>query len=148
MHCQYKPHYFEKFPIKKLQRLNFSHMYCDDIKTGGMDKDAFLSLRDDIKERGLLNPIIVEVDAGHPPRYRIAMGNNRVEVVEQLGEEFVKALVFFKSIEPPPDLGEYTKILDTELETFMEEAHPTDETWKKSGWAERLLRFIESRPAA
>lgn len=145
MRCQYKPHYYEKFPIEKLHRLNFSHMYCDGVKTGGMKREAFLSLHDDIAEKGLINPIIVEVDAGHPPRYRIAMGNNRVEVVEQLGHEHVKALVFFKSIEPPNGLGEYVKIVDSELETFMEEKHPGDETWKKSGWADRLLKYVASR---
>jgi hypothetical protein len=147
MRCQYKPHYFEKFPIKQLHRLDFSHMHYDGLKTGGMDKEDFLSLRDDIAANGLINPIIVEVDAGQPPRYRIAMGNNRVEVVDQLGDEYVKALVFFKAITPPDYLGTCTEILDSDLEEFMKEKHPGDDTWKKSGWADRLLKFVATRAA-
>jgi hypothetical protein len=122
-------------------------MHFGELKTGGMKKDEFLSLRDNIKEHGLINPIIVEVDGGSPPRDRIAMGNNRVEVVEQLGDKHVKALVFFKSIAPPEELGEHIEITDTNLEAFMEVKHPGDNTWKKSSWADRLLKYVAARAA-
>jgi hypothetical protein len=143
MRCQYKAYYFESFPIKELMFLDFTHMHVDGIKTGGMKKEAFLSLTDSIRSEGLINPIIVEVDSG--PRFRIAMGNNRAEVVKQLGEDFIKALVFFNCTQPTPELGECTHIFDTDLEAFMEEKHPGDETWKKSAWADRLLKFVASR---
>lgn len=143
MRCQYKPFYFEDFPIDKLSRLDLAHMHFGEVRTGGMKEDAFLALKSNIKEHGLINPIVVEVDSG--PRYRIAMGNNRVEAVDQLGHKHVKALVLFKCTQPTADLGENIPIEDGELEAFMERAHPGDDFWKKSGWADRLLKFVSSR---
>ena len=143
MHCQYKAYYFDEFPIDRLTFLDFSHMYVDGMKTGGMKKDAFLSLKNSIETEGLTNPIIVEVDSG--PRYRIAMGNNRAEVVKQLGHTHIKALVLFNCTQPSAADGKHTHVLDTDLEDFMSEVHPGDETWKKSGWVDRLLKFVASR---
>ena len=143
MRCRYKAYYFENFPLNKLSLLDFSHMHIDGLKTGGMKKEAFLALYEDIKNNGLINPIVVVVDSG--PRYRIAMGNNRTEVMQQLGYEYIKALVFFRSSQPTPDLGEYIHVTDSNLESFMKEKHPGDRTWTKSGWADRLLKFVAQR---
>ena len=143
MFCQYKPYYFDNFPIEKLRLLDFSHMHFNKLKTGGMKEDEFLALKEDIKENGLINPIVVEVDSG--PVYRIAMGNNRVEAIKQLGYTHVKALVLFCYSQPTDDLGPYEKINDGDLEQFMANKHPGDETWKKSGWCDRLLKFVAER---
>lgn len=118
-------------------------MHFGKLKTGGMKEDEFLALKEDIKENGLINPIVVEVDSG--PVYRIAMGNNRVEAIKQLGYTHVKALVLFCYSQPTDDLGPYEKINDSDLEQFMANKHPGDETWKKSGWCDRLLKFVAER---
>lgn len=143
MRCKYKAYYFESFPIDQLFMPDFSHMHIEGLKTGGMKKDEFLSLYADIEKNGLTNPIVVEVDSG--PRYRVAMGNNRTEVLKQLGHETIKSLVLFNCTQPTPDLGDYTQIVDSELEEFMKEKHPGDDLWKKSGWADRLLKFVAER---
>lgn len=141
MWCQYKPYYYENFPIARLKILDFPHMHIDGIRTGGMKKEAFLALKESIEKDGLVNPIVIEVDSG--PCYRIAMGNNRVEVIRQKGGEFIKALVLFRSSQPVESDGPCTHI--TDLESFMGKVHPGDSSWKKSGWADRLLKFTASR---
>lgn len=143
MFCQYKPYYYDAFPIEKLRLLDFSHMHFDELKTGGMKKDEFLNLKDNIEKNGLINPIVVEVDSG--PVYRIAMGNNRVEAMKQLGYTEIKALVLFCYTHPPEELGPCLQINDNDLETFMAIKHPGDETWRKSGWCDRLLKFVKER---
>jgi hypothetical protein len=143
MYSRYRAYYFKELPIARLQRLDFSHMHYDGVRTGGMPPEEFISLKDDIRKNGLLNPVIVEVDSGNPPRFRIAMGNNRVEAWDQLDHDTIKALVICKQ-QPPPigNLGEYEFVDHPDLESFMAEAHPGDELWKKSSWADRMLRAI------
>jgi hypothetical protein len=143
MFCQYKPYYYDAFPIEKLRLLDFSHMHFDGLKTGGMKEEEFLSLRDNIEKNGLINPIVVEVDSG--PVYRIAMGNNRVEALKQLGHTHVKALVLFCYTQPSEELGPCLQVNDSDLESFMSIKHPGDETWRKSGWCDRLLKFVRDR---
>jgi len=143
MYSRYRAYYFEELPIARLNILNFSHMRHGDLKTGGMPLDEFLALKENIKENGLRNPIVVEVDSGNPPRFRIAMGNNRVEAWQQLGHDTIKALVICKQQPPPIDgLGDYQHIEHPDLETFMACVHPGDDLWKKSSWASRMLKAV------
>ncbi len=143
MYSRYRAYYFEELPIARLQTLDFSHMHFGETKTGGMPLEEFLALKDDIRQRGLINPIVVEVDSGTPPRFRIAMGNNRVEACSQLGWETIKALVIVKGYNLPFEhLGEYTHIKHPDLETFMADKHPGDELWKKSSWADRMIKAV------
>ncbi len=143
MYSRYRAYYFEELPIARLQTIDFAHMDFGDLHTGGMQPEEFLHLKDDIRKNGLINPIVVEVDAGNPRRFRIAMGNNRVEVCDQLGDKTIKALVIVKGHDKPFDgLGEYTEIEQPNLEHFMAQVHPGDEFWKKSAWADRILRAV------
>ena len=119
MSCRYKAYYFENFPISRLTICDAAHLYKDGIKTGGMT---------------------VEVDSGGPPRYRICMGNNRVEALMSLGKTDVRALVIHRSRVPMAEDGAYERVLDENLVSFMEEAHPGNDWWKKSAWAQRILR--------
>lgn len=143
MYSRYRAYYFEELPIARLQTLDFSHMHFGDIRTGGMGAEEFVSLKDNIRKNGLINPIIVEVDSGNPPRFRIAMGNNRVESWDQLGHDTIKALVICKQYPPPLDgLGEYEFIDHPDLETFMAKVHPGDDSWRKCMWVERMLKAV------
>ena len=143
MFSRYQTYYFEKLPISRLLRLDFTHMNFNGLKTGGMSPEEFLALRENIKENGLINPLVVEVDSGNPPRFRIAMGNNRVEAWEQLGHDTIKALVIVKGHGTPfAGLGEYTKVSRGKLELFMSDKHPGDALWRKSSWAKRIVDSI------
>ncbi len=145
MNCRYKAYYFEEFPISRLTLCTSPHLFKDGMKTGGMPKDEFLSLKDNIEMNGQINPIIVEVDSGGPPRYRICMGNNRVEALLLLGEEYVRALVIHRARVPEPADGAFERIRDDDLIDFMKKAHPGDELWKKSAWAQRILKFVAEK---
>jgi len=140
MSCRYKAYYFENFPISRLTICDAAHLYKDGIKTGGMTVDKFYTLKASIEEHGQRDPIIVEVDSGGPPRYRICMGNNRVEALMSLGKTDVRALVIHRSRVPMAEDGAYERVLDENLVSFMEEAHPGNDWWKKSAWAQRILR--------
>lgn len=143
MYSRFRAYYFEHLPINRLSLWDFSHMYHDGIKTGGMQLEQFLNLREDIEKNGLINPIVVEVDSGNPPRFRVAMGNNRVEAWKQLGNDTIKALCIFKQNPPPIEgLGEHEFVDHPNLESFMAKVHPGDELWRKSAWAEKMLRSI------
>lgn len=143
MYSRYRAYYFEELPIARLQIIDFSHMHFGDIRTGGMTAEKFIALKDDIRKNGLINPIVVEVDAGFPPRFRIAMGNNRTEAWSQLGNDTIKALVICKQTPPPlDDLGEYEFIDHPDLEDFMSTVHPGDGSWKKCSWAQRMLKAV------
>lgn len=142
--ARYTPHYVEEFPIDKLQRIPFpeQHVY-DGIQTGGMKKDAFLALKDDIKKNGLINPIIVEVQSGHPARFIIAMGMNRTEAWRQLGHDTIKAVVITKDNRQLSDYVDNSKEIPTHtFQEFMADNHPGDELWKKSVWANRVLKSV------
>jgi hypothetical protein len=145
MNCRYKAYYFEEFPISRLTLCMSPHLIKDGIKTGGMEKNEFLALKDSIDMNGQINPIIVEVDSGGPPRYRICMGNNRVESLLLLGKEHVRARVIHRSRVPEPADGEFERITDDNLIPFMKKAHPGDELWKKSAWAQRILKFVAEK---
>lgn len=121
------------------------HLFKDGLKTGGMSKDEFLALKDSIEVDGQINPIVVEVDSGGRLRYRICIGNNRVESLLLLGKEHVRALVIHKGRGPEPDDGAFKAIADDDLISFMKEAHPGDELWKKSAWAQRILKFVAEK---
>lgn len=143
MYSRYRAYYFEELPIARLSLLNLQHMHFGDVKTGGMNLEAFMSLKDSIRKEGLINPIVVEVDGGNPRRFRIAMGNNRVEVCKQLDHDTIKSLVIVKGYDKPFEgLGEYTEVSHPDLEDFMSEVHPGDDFWKKSSWADRMLRAV------
>jgi len=88
----YAAFYYEAFPIDKLTRVKFPPI--DGVQTGGMKLNEFLTLKENIKEVGMINPIIIENDY----RFRIAMGYNRVEVMQQLGNTHIKAIVLVRGI--------------------------------------------------
>ena len=145
MNCRYKAYYFENFPISRLTLFTSPHLFKDGMKTGGMAKEEFLSLKDNIEMNGLINPIVVEVDSGGPPRYRICMGNNRVEALLLLGKEHIRALVIHRARVPEAADGVFERIKDDDLIAFMKKAHPGDELWKKSAWAQRILKFVAEK---
>jgi len=145
MNCRYKAYYFENFPISRLTLCTSPHLFKDGIKTGGMTKEDFLSLKNNIEKNGLIDPIVVEVDSGGPPRYRICMGNNRVEALLLLGYKNVRALVIHRARVPETADGPYERIRDDDLIDFMKEAHPGNELWKKSAWAQRILKFVAEK---
>lgn len=128
----YAAFYYEAFPIDKLTRVKFPPI--EGIQTGGMKLDEFLALKENIREKGLINPIIVENDH----RFRIAMGYNRVEVMQQLGYTHIKAVVLVRGIMvmQPGHEG----ISNRFFEERMAVLHPGDETWRKSQWADRVLK--------
>ena len=102
--------------------------------TGGMGEKKFLGLKESIKNEGLINPIIIENDQ----RFRIAMGNNRVEAMRQLGHDHIKAVVIIKGAK---DLLPGHQLIPNHcFESFMGEIHPGDDLWKHSQWAKRVLR--------
>lgn len=59
----------------------------------------FLRLKDDIEERGLMNPILVNNRQDKP--YRVRAGNNRLQACTMLGYTHIPALSFGK--EPDVD---------------------------------------------
>ena len=128
----YAAYYYEAFPIEKLTRVSFPPI--DGIQTGGMKLNEFLTLRENIKDVGLTNPIIIENDQ----RFRIAMGYNRVEVMQQLGNTHIKAVVLVNGIKHM--LPGHEGIPNRYFEERMAALHPSDETWRKSQWATRVLR--------
>lgn len=142
MRCRYRAYYYESFPIEAMALLDFSHLNKDGVKTGGMPADEYLALRDDIEKNGLTNPVIIEVDSG--PKYRIAMGNNRVQAMLDLGFTTVPAVVLHRATHPEDAHGEFTVIEDVDLLEFMEVIHPGDDTWKKSGWMYEKAKFANS----
>lgn len=140
MYSRYRVYYFEALPITRLQALDFNHMHFGEAKTGGMPLEEFSALKNSIEKEGLINPIVIEVDSGNPPRFRIAMGNNRVEAYKQLGHDTIKALVLVKGHNKPFEgLGEFDEIQQPDLEEFMSQVHPGDVLWKKSSWANRVI---------
>lgn len=142
MSCRYKAYYFEDFPISRLTICDAAHLYKEGIKTGGMPPAEFYALKDNIEEHGQRDPIIVEVDSGNPPRYRICMGNNRVEALISLSKTNVRALIIYRARSPMPEDGPLKRIAPAELEDFMAEVHPGNDWWKKSSWATRILRSV------
>jgi hypothetical protein len=140
MSCRYKAYYFEDFPINRLTLCDAAHLYKEGVKTGGMSLDEFYALKDNIEEHGQRDPIVVEVDSGNPPRYRICMGNNRVEALISLEKTHVRALVLHRARVPMAEDGAYEKIKAENLDEFMAEVHPGNDWWKKSSWATRILR--------
>jgi len=143
MNCRYKAWYLKEFPIGRLTLIDKPHLYFDGMKTGGMTKEAFLSLKDDIETNGLINPIVVEVDSG--PKYRIAMGNNRVEAALLLGYETIKVVAIHRCTEPMYEDGTAERLTDDVFLSRMKELHPGDELWKKSAWAQFILKFIAEK---
>ena len=128
----YAAFYYDAFPIEKLTRVSFP--LIDGIQTGGMKLDEFLTLKENIKDVGLINPIIIENDH----RFRIAMGYNRVEVMQQLGNTHIKAIVLVQGITHM--LPGHEGISNRFFEERMAQLHPGDETWRKSQWADRVLK--------
>lgn len=128
----YAAFYYEAFPIEKLARVNFP--LIDGIQTGGMKLDDFLSLVGSIKKIGLTNPIIVENDH----RFRIAMGYNRTEAMLRLDNTHIKSVVLVQGVTHmlPGSEG----IPNRFFEERMAKLHPGDETWRKSQWADRVLK--------
>ncbi|MEE9581016.1 MAG: ParB/Srx family N-terminal domain-containing protein [Nitrosomonadaceae bacterium] len=103
-------------------------------KTGGMGRNKFLELKESIKNDGLTNPIIIEQDQN----FRIAMGHNRVEAMEQLGHTHIKAVLLVQGIMimHPGHKG----IPNRFFEERMHSLHPGDDTWRLSQWAKRVLK--------
>lgn len=128
----YAAYYYEAFPIEKLTRIDFPSI--NGIQTGGMKLNEFLTLKENIKEVGLTNPIIIEQDQ----RFRIAMGYNRVEVMEQLGYTHIKAVLLVQGIMSM--LPGHISIPNRFFEERMKTLHPSDDTWRKSQWITRVLR--------
>ena len=128
----YAAFYYKAFPIEKLTRVNFP--LIEGIQTGGMQLDDFLALKESIEEIGLTNPIIVERDH----RFRIAMGYNRTEAMLQLDNTHIKAVVLVKGVTHM--LPGHEGISNRFFEERMALLHPGDETWRKSQWADRVLK--------
>lgn len=135
----YAAFYYEAFPIETLTRITFP--LIDGVQTGGMKLDEFFALKKSIENTGLTNPIIVENDQN----FRIAMGHNRVEVVEQLGNTHIKAVVLVEGIMPM--LPGHEGIPNRFFEERMAVLHPGDETWRKSQWADRILKSCRQEVA-
>lgn len=126
----YNAYYYESLPMDILSAFDIPEK--DGVKTGGMPADTFLSLVESIKNKGLLNPIIVE----HGERLTVAIGNNRVWAMKHLGHTHIPVVLFARET-TRPDGGEL--ILTKFLESRMKELHPGDDTWMKSQ-AARMLR--------
>jgi len=103
------------------------------VKTGGMSKEKFLELVDSIKEKGLINPLIVEKRKG----MKVELGNNRVWALRQLGYTHAPAVIFSRQFEAPAN----AQLIPTQfLDSKMKKLHPGDDTWKKSPIGKRLLK--------
>jgi lysozyme family protein len=143
---RYNSFYVEECPVEILERVwcHEKHIF-DGVQTGGMGKDTFLALKNDIKNNGLINPIIVELHSGNPPRFKVSLGNNRLEAWKQLGHSTIKAIICTKDnkkIEDYVNNSAIKHIQAEELENFMAKNHPGDTLWKKSVWAQRILKSI------
>ncbi len=128
----YAAYYYDAFPIEKLTRNKLPTF--GDVKTGGMSLTKFLALKESIENEGLTNPIIIEQDQ----RFRIAMGHNRVEAMEQLGHTHIKAVLLVQGIKAmqPGHKGIPNRFFEEQMGTI----HPGDDTWRASQWAKRVLR--------
>lgn len=126
----FKAYYYESLPIDILDAFDVPEK--EGIKTGGMTATKFLKLVESIKNKGLLNPVIVE----HGKRLKVAMGNNRIWAMKYLGHTHVPVVLFAQE-QTRPEGGE---LIPTKfLEARMKKIHPGDNTWIHSQ-AARMLR--------
>jgi len=126
----YKAYYYESLPMDILDAFDVPKK--DGVKTGGMSAKKFLQLVESIRNKGLLNPIIVE----HGKRLTVAMGNNRIWAMKHLGHTHIPVVLFAKAA-TRPNGGE---LIPTKfLESRMKVLHPGDNTWIHSQ-AARMLR--------
>ena len=115
----FSAYYFDSFPVDKLNAFDIPEK--EGVKTGGMSAENFKELVASIEEKGLINPIIVE-RANH---MTVAIGNNRVWALRQLGETNAKIVLFAKASRAVPEGGEH--IPNKHLEARMAQIHPGDE---------------------
>lgn len=128
----YAAFYYEAYPIDELFRRKIP--LKEGKQTGGMGLAEFEALKKSISTEGLINPIIVE--RGRTDM--IAMGFNRVEAMEQLGNSCIKAVVLVQGVTHM--LPNHIGIPNRFFEHRMKSLHPGDELWRKSQWALRVLR--------
>jgi hypothetical protein len=143
MHYRYKVFYYDQFPLKRLDMKKFTHMLHNGTQSGGMKEDDFLKLKKNIKENGMTNPIVVEVGARN--YCYISIGNNRAEVMEQLGETHLAAILVFRTNTPLPEDGDCTRIDPEKLVEELAILHPSDDTWKMSHWIDKLLKDVRNQ---
>ena len=114
--------YYETLPLSlfkwrtttyKNYRAGLGHPKLGDVTTGVMSVEHFLELKEDIRDKGCINPLIVEFN----DEWVIRTGNNRAEAMKQLGTTHAGAILIARPSAPWPGGGR--KIEPFELAFFM-----------------------------
>ena len=125
---------YEAFPIEKLDYFDIPVSRTGGRKTGGMSPKKFDELLENIRTNGLINPVIVEDDN---TSLKVALGNNRIIAMKELGHDHIKALVITKNCNPAPAKG-FVDIPPQYLECRMKKLHPGDDKWAQTRYCRQM----------
>lgn len=132
-----KAYWYEELPISLLDPFDVPEERTGGVKTGGMKAEEWDPLLASIKEKGLINPIMVEDDN---TSLKVAIGNNRVWAMKHFGATHIKAVIFTRSktSDQMPPGGIF--IPNNFFVHQMEKLHPGDKTWEKCYSAQRVAK--------
>lgn len=136
--------YFENFPIDLLDYFDIPESRTGGIKTGGMDASEFEQLLSSIKEKGLINPIIVEDDNTYR---KVALGNNRCVAMKELGYSTIKTIYCTKNSKQPPVAGGKGIPAD-KVDATLRVIHPGDDKYTDCPYLKNLRRHPQSTEPA
>jgi hypothetical protein len=117
--------YYEAVPIDELDYFDIPEQRTGGVKTGGMQPKAFAALVESIKQNGLTNPVLVEVDVNNK---KVQLGNNRCVAMKTLGYDSIKAVVITKNGIKAP-FPNAKPIPPQNFDATMRVVHPGDEKY-------------------
>lgn len=136
--------YFDDFPIDMLDYFDIPESKTGGVKTGGMGASEFERLVSSIKEKGLVNPIIVEDDN---TSRKVQLGNNRCVAMKQLGYDTIKTIYCTKNGKSPPMAGGKSIPAD-KVDATLRVIHPGDNKYTGCNYLTNLRRHPQSTEPA
>jgi hypothetical protein len=136
--------YFDDFPIELLDYFDIPESRTGGVKTGGMGPKEFEKLCASIKEKGLINPVIVEDDNTFR---KVQLGNNRCIAMKQLGYDTIKAIYCTKNGNGPPVAGGKAIPAD-KVDATLRVIHPGDQKYLTCPYLKHLRRHPQSKEPA